>query len=95
DQFDVPHSSHGRKKKGAKAHDLNVKDAWRRRAPSNAKAKRAYHFSDIISQTAACQLAKGKVDKHDVGHDSDSNTAKQTRPSVKVPYMSNLKLEFN
>ncbi|CAF2115689.1 unnamed protein product [Rotaria magnacalcarata] len=61
DQFDVPHSSHGRKKKGAKAHDLNVKDAWRRRAPSNAKAKRAYHFSDIISQTAACQLADEEV----------------------------------
>lgn len=57
DQFDVAHSSHGRKRKGVQPHDLNVKDEWQRRAPSNAKTKRTYHFNDKISQTVACQLA--------------------------------------
>lgn len=56
DLFNVAHSSHGRKRKEVQSHDLNAKETWRRRAPSNTKGKRTYYFSDKISQTTACQL---------------------------------------
>ncbi|CAF1194000.1 unnamed protein product [Didymodactylos carnosus] len=58
DKFGVAQSSRGRKKALSKADDLNAKETWWRRVQSKTKnGRRAYYFSNKVSQTNACKLS--------------------------------------
>ncbi|CAF1541941.1 unnamed protein product, partial [Didymodactylos carnosus] len=86
DKFGIAQSSCDREKPRVKLDDLNVKDEWQRRARSNTtNGKSRFYFNDKLSQTNACKLSKGKMNKQIIAFDDSSIPTKKEHSPTNMP----------